>query len=173
MSNKRKRVGIIPYSFDDEGKDVVLLGKERGAKWSPFAGGLEANETLQEGAVREFVEEINGFFSRSEIMPLVSDDNKIVINYSYSISYYYIIDLYYDPVLPGYFKNVSDYFTSLANGRKDQWGTPILCDTCEGALEKEEIKWFRLEDFVQMSTDQVFNTFNRDTTKLLNKLTRK
>jgi len=59
--------GIIPVSRNGQGEIVLLLGKERhnvhwrgSFRWSGFEGGRKVGETMEETAVREFVEESMG-----------------------------------------------------------------------------------------------------------------
>lgn len=56
--------GVIPISFDNEGKIQVLLGRERfvahwkgSCRWSGFEGSRKEGETLIRTAMREFSEE--------------------------------------------------------------------------------------------------------------------
>ena len=62
--------GIIPYSINEDGKYVVLLGQEtfvarwRGSlKWSGFEGGRKFGESVEISASREFIEESMGVVS--------------------------------------------------------------------------------------------------------------
>ena len=59
--------GIVPCAFNDDGKMCFLLGKERfiqhwkgSLQWSGFEGGRKENETVEQTAAREFVEESMG-----------------------------------------------------------------------------------------------------------------
>lgn len=59
--------GIIPVSRNEQGEIVLLLGKERhnvqwrgSFRWSGFEGGRKMGESMEETAVREFMEESMG-----------------------------------------------------------------------------------------------------------------
>ena len=59
--------GVIPFSRNERGQVVVLLGRERfnskwkgSCRWSGFEGGRNRGETLDETCDREFVEETLG-----------------------------------------------------------------------------------------------------------------
>ena len=157
---RRSRAGIIPYSIDDQGNSVILLGKEIFGKWSPFAGGVEEGENIAEAATREFVEEIMGFFLEDEIQPLLDDNKLLVIRGREDVSYYYPARFYYDPILPVYFENITKFFLRCTGGRQNRWGVPEIGTCTEGLFEKSEIAWFRVSELRAMDrrrSEQLFN----------------
>lgn len=167
---RRLRAGIIPYSRNENGKIVFLFGKEIFGKWSPFAGRVEPGEDLKIAAAREFVEEIMGFFSEIEIVNRIVDKNKLVIGTKTSISHLYLIPVSYDPNLPNYFINITNFFLRCTGGKKNEWGIPILDGCQDGYFEKSEIDWFTLEEIRRMSMEQRKEYFGTSCNKVLNAL---
>jgi len=118
---------------------LFLFGKDtKNNFWSDFGGRQEENETDFETAVREGAEELNGFMgSGNKLANLVSNNNLLTIHYDKYKVFIFLVN--YDRNLPKYFNNNYDFMkkTSLVKDREDKG---------DGLFEKNEIKWFSLED---------------------------
>lgn len=164
---KRLRAGIVPYTNDDTGELVFLFGKEIFGKWSALAGTVEPNENIQEAAAREFVEEAMGFYNEADIMPYLDDNLKLVITDKSAISHYYLVPFEWDPNLPAYFKNVTQFFLRCTGNKKNKWGVPVIGTCNEGLFEKSDLGWFRLTDLTNMPPNVMRETFGVNASKLV------
>jgi len=153
-TKKRKGSGIIFTSIrknkntNDEnvGKLVFLLGKENefcynggNNKYDAFSGGTDNDETFLETATREASEELFGFFgSKKDIEKMITSSKEFYIDSPTGEYRTYIVPIKYDEKLPIYFNNqqklIKKYFPK--NLRKTS-----------KILEKQEIKWFSVNDF--------------------------
>ena len=156
---KRLRAGVVPHAKDDEGELVFLFGKEIYGKWSALAGTVESGEDIREAAVREFVEEAMGFYREEDILPFLDEDEKLVITEKSATSHYYLVPFEWDPNLPSYFKNVTQFFLRCTGNRKNRWGVPTIGTCNEGLFEKSDLEWFRMSDLVNMSLDDIRDVF--------------
>jgi ADP-ribose pyrophosphatase YjhB (NUDIX family) len=73
-----KAAGILAYSQVEVNgviERMILLGKEcRGNKigWSDFGGKIEkVDETIEDTAIREFMEETGSFYNKKDLLPLM------------------------------------------------------------------------------------------------------
>jgi 8-oxo-dGTP pyrophosphatase MutT (NUDIX family) len=129
--------GLLPVARHNK-QLLFLLGREIGdKKWSDFGGGREDGETNYQAALREGVEELNGFLG-SNMKSLVSK-NKIMTLNTFKKSYEtFIFTIDYSPMLPVYFNNnhkfVEKHFSELVENRRN------------GYYEKEQIAWFTIDE---------------------------
>jgi len=169
---KRIRAGIIPYAYDDNSELVFLFGKEIYGKWSALAGTVKDNEDLAHAAVREFVEEIMGFYKEDDLLSYLNEDNKLVVIDDETISYYYLVPFVWDPNLPRYFANVTLFLLRCTGGKKNKWGVPTLGTCDDGLFEKSMIDWFPLSSLISMTYTETRRLFGRKATSMIQSLLR-
>jgi len=103
--------GILPYTFDQNGKCLFLLGKDNDGDWSDFGGRCEFKDHNDEKntACREFYEETLGsVISIQECMEKINNCVKIVSR-TLNGSPYYMYLIYVD------YMNYSEYFYKISN----------------------------------------------------------
>jgi 8-oxo-dGTP pyrophosphatase MutT (NUDIX family) len=112
--------GVLPYSVDDDGNTVVLLGREcflpewKGScRWSGFEGSRMRGETVVETAAREATEETLGVLERDlgELLRRHGYEHRIVLRITsdrHQERYHcmYVIRVPWDPSLPSRFRQV-------------------------------------------------------------------
>jgi 8-oxo-dGTP pyrophosphatase MutT (NUDIX family) len=98
--------GILPVGIHNN-QIYLLLGKEHGSgSWSDFGGGRENGETLLETAIREGVEELNGFLgNEKDIRNMIRTKGIGTVVTDKPVYKCYIVKIQYDPYLPGYFNS--------------------------------------------------------------------
>ena len=134
--------GILPYAvfknrvFFLLGKETYLPGYQDSDKWGSFGGQLEADESIENGAAREFYEESagcimemaearqrlvdNDYLCRSDLHPSKSSSFRI----------YLMLVLYKD--YPSIFRRIK-HFVQYINGDVS-------------LIEKSHLKWFTYKD---------------------------
>lgn len=130
--------GILPIAIYNK-KIYLLLGKENGSGgWSDFGGGREQGESLYQTALREGVEELNGFLgTESDMKKLIENNSVGVISTDKPIYKCYMIKINYDANLPFYFNsNFKLMRRRLTNAVRES----------NGLFEKSEIKWIPLDE---------------------------
>ena len=140
--------GVLPIAIHNK-QVYLLLGKETGsAGWSDFGGGRENNESHLETAIRESVEELNGFLgTESEMRARIKENGIGVITTEKPIYKSFIIKIDYDPLLPKYFNsNFKLMNRKLKNEVKKH----------NGLFEKSKIEWFLLEDIKNLKLRRYF-----------------
>ena len=96
--------GILPISLY-RGTLFVLLGQERHNNlWSDFGGSSHKNEEPFKTAIREGMEELNGFFGNEEELE-EEVKNNMILSISYNKYTSYIFRVKYSKKLPKYFIN--------------------------------------------------------------------
>ncbi len=157
--------GILPIAHHN-GKMYFLFGKERNRPnesargWADFGGGRETGESVKNAAIRECSEEIAGFLgTKQDIAKLFDKDVKIVVANQYTT---FIVPIEYDKNLPIYFNNQVRFLNKYKKNVE-------LNNTT--MHEKQEIKWFTLEDmrknrgkfrhFYREIIDNILNGFER------------
>ena len=128
--------GILPVAIYNN-QIFLLLGKEHvSGSWSDFGGGREKGESLNDTAIREGVEELNGFLgNESDMKKLLKQQTLGIVTTDKPVYKCFMIKIPYDPYLPGYFN--SNF--KLMNRK--------LKNTVEkhnGLFEKSEIMWIPL-----------------------------
>jgi len=132
----RYSAGILPYSFDQSGKLVFLLGKDNEGDWSDFGGRCEFKDqnNHKNTASREFYEETLGsVLSIQECHDKMTD--KIIESKTLNGSPYYMYLVYIDLV------NYSDTFNKNCNFLKYQFDTRITSKI----IEKVSIRWVSID----------------------------
>ena len=100
--------GVLPVSLY-KGTLFLLLGQERKNNlWADFGGGAHKGERPFKTAIREGVEELNGFLGdETELEALVTSN--LILSISYDKYTSYIFKTNYDKKLPLYFSNVNSF----------------------------------------------------------------
>ena len=120
----RYSAGILPYTFDQQGKCLFLLGKDNEGELSEFGGRCEFKDKNDEKntASREFYEETLGaVINITECLEKLGGSTKI-ISKTLNGSPYYMFLLYVD-----YF-NYSDSFNKTSNFLKYHYSFFLLLE---------------------------------------------
>ena len=130
--------GVLPIAIHNK-KVYLLLGKEHDSnEWSDFGGGAENGESLYNTAIREGVEELNGFFGGETSLKNRLRDNGITTLNGKKMYYRsYLFEVEYDKHLPYYFNQNFKLMKKLI---------PDVVNESNGLFEKSEVRWFTLED---------------------------
>lgn len=143
--------GILPVAIKNN-QLYFLLGKENDIAdtpgWADFGGGNENNETNYQAAIREGVEELNGFLGSVNKMKKMVRNNKIIHLKNKRKTYESILFLTkYNEDLVYYFNNNYRFLIKhLPNVKKEH----------NGLLEKSEIKWFSISDLQRETKYRIF-----------------
>lgn len=143
--------GILPVAIKNN-QLYFLLGKENDMAdtpgWADFGGGNENNETNYQAAIREGVEELNGFLGSVNKMKKMVRNNKIIHLKNQRKTYESILFLTkYNEDLVYYFNNNYRFLIKhLPNVKKEH----------NGLLEKSEIKWFSISDLQREKKYRIF-----------------
>jgi 8-oxo-dGTP pyrophosphatase MutT (NUDIX family) len=143
--------GILPVAIKNN-QLYFLLGKENDMAdtpgWADFGGGNENNETNYQAAIREGVEELNGFLGSVNKMKIMVRNNKIIHLKNKRKTYESILFLTkYNEDLVYYFNNNYRFLIKhLPNVKKQH----------NGLLEKSEIKWFSISDLQREKKYRIF-----------------
>lgn len=137
--------GVLPCAYN-KGKLYILLGRERKNNlWCDFGGSPEQGETVFDTAVREGMEELNGFFGTIEELSAQVEQTHIENVHNHRDKYTSILfKIKYDPKLPRYF-NYNNSFNErhvlpLLNAHEFGRIRPT------GLFEKTEMKWFNIAE---------------------------
>ena len=129
--------GILPYTFDQSGKLLFLLGKDNDNDWSDFGGRCEfkdRNDPINT-ATREFYEEsLGSILNVQETNALINDSTKIVSK-TLNGSPYYMYPIYIE------YLNYSDTFTKISQFLKYQFDSSITVKL----IEKVAIRWVSID----------------------------
>ena len=146
----RYSAGILPYTFDQNGKLFFLLGKDNEADWSDFGGRCEFrdNNVPKNTASREFYEETLGaVLTIQECMDKMVETKKIeskTLNGSPYHMYLVYIDL----------ANYSDTFNKTANFLKYQFEQRITTKI----IEKVNIRWVSIDTLLNCIENKNYQT---------------
>lgn len=143
--------GILPVAIKNN-QLYFLLGKENDMAdtpgWADFGGGNENNETNYQAAIREGVEELNGFLGSVNKMKKMVRNNKIIHLKNKRKTYESILFLTkYNEDLVYYFNNNYRFLIKHLPDVKKQHN---------GLLEKSEIKWFSISDLQREKKYRIF-----------------
>jgi len=143
--------GILPVAIKNN-QLYFLLGKENDIAdtpgWADFGGGNENNETNYQAAIREGVEELNGFLGSVNKMKKVVRNNKILHLKNKRKTYESILFLTkYNEDLVYYFNNNYRFLIKQLPHVKKQHN---------GLLEKSEIRWFSINDLQREKKYRIF-----------------
>ena len=140
--------GVLPIAIHNK-QVYLLLGKEAGSGgWSDFGGGRENNETHLDTAIREGVEELNGFLgTETDMRKMIKENGVGVITTENPVYKSFIIKVDYDPVLPKYFNSNFKLMNRKLKAEVKKHN---------GLFEKSEIMWFRLNDLNKLRFRRYF-----------------
>lgn len=143
--------GILPVAIKNN-QLYFLLGKENDIAdtpgWADFGGGNENNETNYQAAIREGVEELNGFLGSVNKMKKIVRNNKILHLKNKRKTYESILFLTkYNEDLVYYFNNNYRFLIKHL---------PNVKTKHNGLLEKSEIRWFSISDLQRETKYRIF-----------------
>jgi 8-oxo-dGTP pyrophosphatase MutT (NUDIX family) len=140
--------GVLPIAIHNK-QVYLLLGKEAGSGgWSDFGGGRENNESHLETAIREGVEELNGFLgSETDMRKMIKENGVGVATTEKPIYKCFIVQIDHDPLLPTYFNSNFKLMNRKLKAEVKKHN---------GLFEKSEIQWFRLEDLKKLRFRRYF-----------------
>jgi hypothetical protein len=153
--NKTKySAGVLPYTFDQNGKCYFLLGKDNDNDWSDFGGRCEYkdNNDPLNTASREFYEETLGaVMSIPEILEKITNPNAVrVISKTLNQSPYYMYLVYID-----YF-NYTDTFMKTCNFLKYHYSQDKR--NISKVIEKTNIRWVSMDTLINCIENKDFQT---------------
>ena len=136
--NSRYSAGVLPYTFDQTGKCLFLLGKDYDNDWSDFGGRCEFrdnNEPLNT-ACREFYEETLGsIITVKECMDKIITNPIKITSQTLNGSPYYMYLVYID------FLNYSEVFNKTAQFLRYQFDAQEM----NKIIEKTTIRWVSMD----------------------------
>ena len=133
----RYSAGILPYSFDQNGKLFFLLGKDNDNDWSDFGGRCEfkdRNDPINT-ATREFYEESLGAILNIQETTAIINDNTKIISKTLNGSPYYMYPIYID------FLNYNEIFLKMMSFLRYQFDN----STTSRLIEKIAIRWVSVD----------------------------
>ena len=133
----RYSAGILPYSFDSNGKLFFLLGKDNDNDWSDFGGRCEfkdRNDPINT-ATREFYEESLGAILNIQETTLLINENNKIISKTLNGSTYYMYPIYID------FLNYNEVFQKVMSFLRYQFDNSITSKL----IEKVCIRWVSVD----------------------------
>uniref|UniRef100_A0A6C0I9M5 Nudix hydrolase domain-containing protein n=1 Tax=viral metagenome TaxID=1070528 RepID=A0A6C0I9M5_9ZZZZ len=135
-NNSKYSAGILPYTYNVDGKCLFLLGKDNEGDWSDFGGKAEYKDfnEPQKTACREFYEETLGVvLDYDDCYQKVNNGNPIkIISKTLNGSPYYMYLLYIEH------HNHTDHFNKTSNFLKYlRYNNRIF--------EKSSIRWFTID----------------------------
>ena len=143
-TNLRYSAGVLPYTFDQNGKCLFVLGKDNENDWSDFGGRCEYkdhNEPLNT-ASREFYEETLGAVNTvQETLDKINQPNTIkVISKTLNQSPYYMYLIYVD------YLNYSESFVKTSNFLKYHFSQDKR--NISKIIEKVSIRWVSMDTLI-------------------------
>ena len=138
----RYSAGVLPYTFDQNGKCLFMLGKDLDGDWSDFGGRSELtdkNEPLNT-ASREFYEETLGsIMNIQECLDKIKNDNVVkIVSKTLNGSPYYMYLVYIDYI------NYTDTFLKMSNFIKYSFSY----EKKNKILEKTSIRWVSMDTLI-------------------------
>ena len=136
----RYSAGVLPYTFDQNGKCFFLLGKDNDNDWSDFGGRCEFKDHNDEKntATREFYEETLGsVLSISECMEKLNQNPIKIISKTLNGSPYYMFLIYIE------YLNYSESFIKTANFMKYHYAQDSRA--INKVIEKTMIRWVSMD----------------------------
>jgi hypothetical protein len=154
---------ILPVTIY-KGKLYFLFGKERpndeNPGWSDFGGGTDNKESYMQTAIREGGEELTGFLgSDADIKHLLTKFGTFDVDFKstgFSVYRVHIFPMEYDPMLPHYYNNNQRFLQKRLDPK-------IIRDT--KIFEKQQIKWFSVDDIVKQKKQ--FRSFYQNVVDLI------
>ena len=156
---------ILPVTIY-KGKLYFLFGKERpndeNPGWSDFGGGTDNKESYMQTAIREGGEELTGFLgSDADIKHLLTKYGTFDVDFKstgFSVYRVHIFPMEYDPMLPHYYNNNQRFLQKRLDPK-------IIRDT--KIFEKQQIKWFSVDDIIKMKQKKQFRSFYQNVIELI------
>ena len=151
-SFNRYSAGILPYSFDNQGKSVFLLGKDYDGDWSDFGGRCEFKDKDDpiNTACREFYEETLGsVMNIQECVDKLSSCTKIESK-TLNGSPYYMYLLYIE------YRGYTEMFHKTSNFLKYNFHNEI--NTLNRIIEKNTIRWVTLDTLINCIENKHLHT---------------
>lgn len=142
----RYSAGILPYSYDPNGKLFFLLGKDNDGDWSDFGGRCEFRDqnNHKNTASREFYEETLGAILNIQECNDKMSDNKKIQSVTLNGSPYYMYFVYID------FTNYTDTFNKISNFLKYQFELRITTKL----IEKVAVRWVSIDTLLNCIENQ-------------------
>ena len=138
-NSTRYSAGILPYTFDQTGKCIFLLGKDNDNDWSDFGGRCEFKDRCEpiNTAMREFYEETLGaVLNIQECTDKLTSESAVkIISKTLNGSPYYMYLMYID------YSNYSDTFNKTANFLRYQFDKQEM----NKLIEKNTIRWVSMD----------------------------
>ena len=135
----RYSAGVLPYTFDQTGKCLFLLGKDNDNDWSDFGGRCEFkdhNDPLNT-ASREFYEETLGaVLNIQECLDKINTKPFKIISKTLNGSPYYMYLIYID------YSNYSDTFNKISQFLKYTYSND---KNMYKMIEKTSIRWVSMD----------------------------
>ena len=156
---------ILPVTIY-KGKLYFLFGKERpdddSPGWSDFGGGTDANESYIQTAIREGGEELTGFLgSDAEVKSLLGKHGTFNVDFKsdgHGIYRVHIFPLKYDAQLSHYYNNNQLFLQKRLDPK-------IIRDS--KIFEKQQIRWFSVNDIIRMKKRKEFRSFYQKVIELI------
>jgi len=130
--------GILPYTFDQNGKCLFLLGKDDDNDWSDFGGRCEFKDRCDplNTAIREFYEETLGsVISTPECYQKLSQNPVKIVSKTLNGSPYYMYLMYIE------YYNYIDTFTKISQFLRYQFDKQEM----DKLIEKNTIRWVSMD----------------------------
>ena len=137
-SSSRYSAGILPYTFDQSGKCMFLLGKDNENDWSDFGGRCEFKDHSEplNTATREFYEETLGSVISIEECNTKLQNNPVkIISKTLNGSPYYMFLMFVENV------NYSETFNKISNFLRYQFDKQEM----NKLIEKNTIRWVSMD----------------------------
>ena len=139
-TNNKYSAGVLPYTFDQQGNCLFLLGKDNENDWSDFGGRCEFRDRLDEKntASREFYEETLGsVMNISECIEKINAPNTLkIISKTLNGGPYYMYLIYID------YSNYSESFNKTSNFIKYHYSADKK--SIAKVIEKNSIRWVNM-----------------------------
>ena len=140
----RYSAGILPYTFDLQGKCLFLLGKDNEGDWSDFGGRCEFKDKNDEKntASREFYEETLGaVLNITECLDKLINGKPVkIISKTLNGSPYYMFLLYVE------YSNYSDSFIKTTNFMRYHYSQNFTDrHSIDKIIEKSSIRWVTID----------------------------
>ena len=139
----RYSAGILPYTYDLQGKCMFLLGKDHENEWSDFGGRCEFKDRNDEKmtASREFYEETLGaVINITDCIDKLTNGNPIkIVSSTLNGSPYYMFLLYVD------YSNYSETFIKTSNFLKFHYSQNNERYNMNKIIEKNCIRWVSID----------------------------
>jgi hypothetical protein len=149
----RYSAGVLPYTFDQNGKCFFLLGKDNENDWSDFGGRCEYRDHSEplNTASREFYEETLGAVNTiPEIFEKISQPSAIkIVSKTLNQSPYYMYLVYIENL------NYSESFIKTSNFLKYHYSQDKR--NISKVIEKVSIRWVSMDTLLNCVENKIEN----------------